>query len=114
MTANSNSMNERTNLDLPEAQILEIQYLSQRLDGIESKLDALIAMLSETEGSEWITNNEATELLCISERQLLRLVENDVIQNDAVRNIGTGKNPCFMYHRTKMMNQYLKRVAKTH
>ena len=114
MTSDTTAMNDETSQSVSEIQSPDIQHLSQRLDEIERKLDSLIESLSDSEENEWITNSEVMELLFISERQLIRLVDNDVILNDAIRNIGTAKNPCFLFHRVKVMSQYLKRVAKTH
>ena len=85
-------------------------YLSHRLDVIEGKLDAVLQTLADREANEWITTKQATELMSVSDRQLTRLITSGVIHGDAIRNVGTVKSPRYRYHRTRLMNQWLKRA----
>lgn len=85
-------------------------FLSHRLDVIEGKLDAVLQMLTEREVNEWITTKQATDLMSISDRQLTRLVSSGVIHGNAIRNVGTVKSPRYRYHRSRLLNQWLKRA----
>ena len=92
----------------------DITDLSQRLDVIEGKLDAVLQMLSEKETNEWITRGQATELMSITDRQLTRLISSGVIHGNAIRNVGTIRSPRYRYHRSRLMNQYLQRAPMPH
>jgi len=85
-------------------------FLSHRLDVIEKKLDTLIQSLAEREVNEWITTKQAIELMGISDKSLMRLIASGVIHGNAIRNVGTVKSPRYRYHRTRLMNQWLKRA----
>ena len=88
----------------------ETQYLSNRLDVIERKLDTLIQAVVARETNEWITTKDALALMSVSDRQLTRLISSGVIHGNAIRNVGTVKSPRYRYHRSRLLNQWLKRA----
>ncbi len=88
----------------------EPAFLSHRLDVIEGKLDAVLQMLSDREESEWLTIKEVLPLMSVTSKQLSHLIASGVIQGDAIRNLGSIKKPMYRYHRSRLLNQYLKQV----
>ena len=88
----------------------EPAFLSHRLDVIEGKLDAVLQMLSDREESEWLTIKEVLPLMSVTSKQLSHLIASGVIHGDAIRNLGSAKNPRYRYHRSRLLNQYLKQV----
>lgn len=91
----------------------DIQFLHHRLDSIEQKLTQVLLALEETEIEQWITTAKACQLMSISDRHLTRLIATGVIHGPAIKNVGTARRPRYRYHRTKMMNQWLRRVSST-
>ena len=88
----------------------EPAFLTHRLDVIEGKLDAVLQMLSDKEESKWLTTKEVLPLMSVTSKQLSKLIASGVIYGDAIRNLGSAKSPSYRYHRSRMLNQYLKRV----
>ncbi len=88
----------------------EPAFLSHRLDVIEGKLDAVLQMLSDREESEWLTTKEVLPLLSITSKKLSHLMASGVIHGDAIQNLGSAKKPMYRYHRSRLLNQYLKQV----
>jgi hypothetical protein len=84
--------------------------LVSRLDGVEAKLDALMTVLGSKDELEWIDRKTACSLLNVSDRHLYDLMAEGVIRGDAIRNVGTAKKARYRFHRTKLLNQYHRRV----
>ena len=89
---------------------LEPAFLTHRLDVIEGKLDAVLQMLSDREDTEWLTTKEVLPLMSVTSKQLSHLIASGVICGDAIRNLGSAKNPRYRNHRGRLLNQYLKQV----
>ena len=83
-------------------------HLVNAVDRIEKQLAALQETQTE---SEWLSPEEFCKLASITNRENLRWhVRKGHIHGDAIRNIGTTKRQNLRYHRTKALDQYLKKV----
>ena len=78
------------------------------VDRIEKKLDALDESRSE---SEWLKPDEFCKLAGTTKEGLRYAIQKGVIHGDAIRNVGTAKRKHLRYHRTRAVDQYLKKVA---
>jgi len=85
-------------------------HLLQAVDRIEKKLDSLDNSTTE---SMWITSDDFSQLVGTSKEGLKKAVYRGKIYGDAIRNIGTAKRATFRFHRTKAVDQYLKKLPTT-
>lgn len=83
-------------------------HLMNTVDRIEKKLDALEDQRSE---SEWLKPEEFCKLTGTTKEGLRYAVQKGTIHGEAIRNIGTAKRAHLRYHRTKAVDQYLKKLG---
>lgn len=81
--------------------------LMTAIDRIEKKLDALDDQRSQ---SEWLKPEEFCRLAGTTKEGLRYAIQKGTIHGDAIRNIGTTKRAHLRYHRTRALDQYLKKV----
>ncbi len=82
-------------------------HLLQAVDRIEKKLESLE---SSTHESQWMKAEEFSQLVGTSVSALQKAVSRGKIYGDAIRNIGTAKRATFRFHRTRAVDQYLKKI----
>ena len=83
-------------------------HLMNTVDRIEKKLDALEEGRSE---SEWLKPEEFCKLAGTTKEGLRYAISKGVIHGDAIRNVGTAKRAHLRYHRTRAVDQYLKKLV---
>ncbi len=81
-----------------------------RLTSLEQKLESLIELQGNKLEAEWIDRKKACALLNVSDRHLYDLIADGTIRSDAIRNVGTAKKARYRFHRTRLLNQYHRRV----
>ena len=82
--------------------------LLNTVDRIEKKLDAMEEGRKE---SEWLKPDEFCKLAGTTKEGLRYAISKGVIHGDAIRNVGTAKRAHLRYHRTKAVDQYLKKLT---
>ena len=78
------------------------------VDRIEKKLECLENSTTE---SVWMNPEEFSKLVGTTRGALQKAVQRGRIHGDALRNIGTAKRKHLRYHRTKAVDQYLKKLT---
>ena len=81
--------------------------LLNTVDRIEKKLDALGAHQGQ---SEWLNKDDFCKLVGINSHGLRHALQKGKIYGDAIRNTGTAKRAYLRFHRTKAVDQYLKKL----
>lgn len=88
-----------------------MEELLARIDGIERKLDRLLEAQYGMPKSDWIDARELCRLVGLRDpKSLMYLMSKGAPSGDAVRNIGTAKRPRYRFHRTKAVDQIMKRL----
>ncbi len=82
-------------------------HLMNAVDRIEKKLDALEDQRTK---SEWLKPEEFCRLAGTTKEGLRYAIQKGTIHGDAIRNIGTTKRANLRYHRTRAVDQYLKKI----
>lgn len=84
--------------------------LLNTVDRIEKKIDALEGQRGE---SEWLKSEDFCKLVGINSHGLRHAIQKGKIYGDAIRNTGTAKRAYLRFHRTKAVDQYLKKLPTT-
>ena len=83
-------------------------HLLKAVDRIEKKLDCLENSTTE---SVWMNAEDFSKLVGTTRGALQKAVQRGRIHGDAIRNIGTARRMHLRFHRTKAVDQYLKKVG---
>lgn len=85
-----------------------------RIDSLERTIVALLEGIRPTPESDWVDSKEFCRLVGLKDtKALVYEMSKGVLHGPAIKNIGTAKRPRYRFHRTKAVDQFLNRAAKT-
>ena len=88
----------------------EVFQLHRRLDELNLKIDVLLKAHEAEQTALWVDKKTACSILGISDRHMFELIARGTIHGDSVKNVGTVKRTRYRFHRTRILDQYLKAI----